>query len=120
MADFETKSSTKSMSGMLNVRRTFSYALLVILTVLSVFPFLILIVNSSRTHAAIQTTFTLLPGTKFLSNFTKLVVVVTDGTPRFLFNRDVDEGQWSETESESHLIDNTRGGWSSKYFKEGI
>ncbi len=73
MADFETKSSTKSMSGMLNVRRTFSYALLVILTVLSVFPFLILIVNSSRTHAAIQTTFTLLPGTKFLSNFTKLV-----------------------------------------------
>lgn len=51
-----------------------------------------------------------------LSNFTKLVVVVTDGTPRFLFNRDVDEGQWSATEAESHLIDNTKGGWSAKYF----
>jgi hypothetical protein len=51
-----------------------------------------------------------------LTNCTKLTVIVTDGTPRFLFNRDVDEGQWNENESESHLIDNTRGGWSSKYF----
>ena len=51
-----------------------------------------------------------------LTNYIALKVTVTDGTPRFLFNRDVDEGQWNETESESHLIDNTRGGWSSKYF----
>ena len=51
-----------------------------------------------------------------LSLYATLVVTVTDGTPRFLFNRDVDEGQWDADEANSHLIDNTKGGWSSKYF----
>ena len=51
-----------------------------------------------------------------LTNYSKLVVTVTEGTPRFLFNRDVDEGQWNADESQSHLIDNTQNGWSAKYF----
>ena len=51
-----------------------------------------------------------------LSAYTKLIVEVTDGTPRFLLNRDMAEGQWNADEAESHLIDNTKGGWSSKYF----
>ena len=51
-----------------------------------------------------------------LTNYSKLVVTVTEGTPRFLFNRDVDEGQWNADESQSHLIDNTKSGWSDKYF----
>ena len=51
-----------------------------------------------------------------LSAFAKLVVTATEGTPRFLFNRDVDEGQWNADEAQSHLIDNTKGGWCSKYF----
>ena len=33
-----------------------------------------------------------------------------------MLNRDVANGQWNATESESHLIDNSQGGWSSKYF----
>ena len=53
-----------------------------------------------------------------LSLFSKLIITVTEGTPRFLLNRDVVEGQWNENEAESHLIDNTRGGWSSKYFSQ--
>lgn len=53
-----------------------------------------------------------------LSAYAKLVVTVTEGTPRFLFNRDVVDGQWNEDESQSHLIDNTRGGWSAKYFTQ--
>jgi hypothetical protein len=52
-----------------------------------------------------------------LSDYDLLVVSVTEGEPRFLLNRDVDEGQWNEDEAESHLIDNTKGGWSEKYFK---
>jgi hypothetical protein len=52
-----------------------------------------------------------------LSGYSKMVLAVTAGTPRMLFNRDVQEGQWSENEADSHLIDNTKGGWSSKYFK---
>ena len=51
-----------------------------------------------------------------LSAYDKLVVAAASGTPRILLNRDVNEGQWSETEAESHLIDNTKGGWSAKYF----
>lgn len=51
-----------------------------------------------------------------LSAFAKLIVVTTEGAPRFLFNRDIDEGQWAENEADSHLIDNTKGGWSAKYF----
>jgi len=51
-----------------------------------------------------------------LTNYSKLVVTVTEGSPRFLFNRDVDEGQWNADETQSHLIDNTQNGWSSKYF----
>jgi len=53
-----------------------------------------------------------------LSMYSRLLVKVSDGTPRFLFNRDVDEGQWNEVEAESHLIDNTKGGWSAKYFTQ--
>jgi len=54
-----------------------------------------------------------------LSGFEKLVVIATEGTPRMLFNRDIENGQCSENEEESHLIDNTNSGcmtWAAKYF----
>lgn len=51
-----------------------------------------------------------------LTNYTKLVVVVTAGNPRFLLNRDKDDGQWNDDEAQCHLIDNTKGGWAAKYF----
>ena len=51
-----------------------------------------------------------------LSGYDKLVVVVTEGTPRFLFNRDQDDGQYNSDEAQSHLIDNTKNGWEAKYF----
>ena len=54
-----------------------------------------------------------------LSEYAKLIIVSTDGTPRMLFNRDVDGGQCSGNEAESHLIDNTNAEcmtWASKYF----
>ena len=53
-----------------------------------------------------------------LTLYSKLVVVCTEGTPRFLFNRTIDEGQWNEDEAQSNLIDNTKGGWSAKYFSQ--
>ena len=53
-----------------------------------------------------------------LTSYSKLIVVVSDGTPRFLFNRDVDEGQWNADESQSHLIEYPKDGWSSKYFSQ--
>lgn len=51
-----------------------------------------------------------------LSGFEKLIITFTEGTPRVLLNRDADEGQWDANEASSHLIDNTKGGWSGKYF----
>ena len=53
-----------------------------------------------------------------LSIYTKLIVTATAGTPRFLLNRDVNEGQWNAEESESHLIEYPKeeGAWSNKYF----
>ncbi len=51
-----------------------------------------------------------------LSKFDKLIITVASGTPRILMNRDADGGQWNATEADSHLIDNTRGGWSARYF----
>ena len=54
-----------------------------------------------------------------LSTFDKFEVRATGGTPRILLNRDVNEGQWSENETESHLIDNTKGNaesWHAKYY----
>jgi hypothetical protein len=51
-----------------------------------------------------------------LSEYAKLIVTFSEGVPRILLNRDVDEGQWNEVESQSHLIDNTRAGWSDRYF----
>ncbi len=53
-----------------------------------------------------------------LSGYLRLEVTCTEGAPRILMNRDVTEGQWNENEAESHLIDNTKGGWSSKYFSQ--
>ena len=51
-----------------------------------------------------------------LSDYDKLYVTFTEGTPRIMMNRDVNEGQWNATEAESHLIEYPKDGWSSKYF----
>ncbi len=51
-----------------------------------------------------------------LSDYDKLYVTFTEGTPRIMMNRDVDQGQWNATEAESHLIEYPKDGWSSKYF----
>ena len=53
-----------------------------------------------------------------LSDFDKLYVTFTEGTPRIMMNRDVDQGQWNEDETQSHLIEFPKGDavWSAKYF----
>ena len=63
----------KSQNRRLAVRRPLCYIVLIILAFLSLFPFLILIVNSTRLHSAIQTTFTLIPGTHFVENLKHLI-----------------------------------------------
>lgn len=75
-----------NQSASLAIRRALSYTLLIILSFFSLFPFLILIVNSTRLHSAIMTTFTLIPGTHFMDNFTKLMTNENLPILRALFN----------------------------------
>ncbi|MBI9097497.1 MAG: carbohydrate ABC transporter permease, partial [Spirochaetaceae bacterium] len=52
--------------------KTMCYFVLVFLTLISLFPFFILIINSSRVHSEIMKGFSLLPGTGFLLNWKNL------------------------------------------------
>ena len=53
-----------------------------------------------------------------LQGYDKLYVTYSDGTPRIMMNRDVDQGQWSDVEDDSHLIEFPKAseGWAAKYF----
>ena len=56
----------------LQLKRIVCYIILVLLTILSLFPFLIMIVNTSRLHSQIMQGFSLLPGKAFLQNWVEL------------------------------------------------
>lgn len=56
-------------NALLNLKRTFCYIVLILITILCLFFFYILIVNATRAHADIQKGFSFLPGSSILSNF---------------------------------------------------
>jgi len=56
----------------LPIKRFVSYTVLIILTFLSLFPFLILIINSTRIHSDIMKGFSIIPGRHFLENWASL------------------------------------------------
>ena len=53
-----------------------------------------------------------------LSAYSKLVISYSEGSPRVLLNRDVEEGKWNSDEAQSKLIEYPNSGWSSKYFED--
>src|SRR5574344_172068 len=63
----------KKMHGILAVRRTVIYLILSLLMIISICPFLILIVNSTRMHAQILTGFSLVPAPYFIMNLRNLL-----------------------------------------------
>ena len=76
---------------MINTRFTFlkrnlCYICLVVLTVASLFPFFLLLVNSTRSHAQIQKGFSALFGTFFFENLSKLLSNPNLPVVRALFN----------------------------------
>lgn len=60
---------TKGTRAKTNVARVLSYIFLIFVTVLSLFPFYLLIINSTRSHSQLSAGFTLLPSTNFINNF---------------------------------------------------
>lgn len=63
----------KSERVSLAIERTLIYIFLILLSVMCLFPFYILIVNSTRDTASIQQSFTLIPGTHFVENWKGLM-----------------------------------------------
>lgn len=55
------------------IKRTLVYIILITLTVFSLFPFFVLLVNATRTHAQIMKGFSPLPGLAFFSNLSHLL-----------------------------------------------
>ncbi len=58
---------------MITQRRNIAYFVLIVLTVLSLLPFFVLIINATRSHAQIQKGFSPFPGISFGSNLVKLL-----------------------------------------------
>lgn len=54
----------KSQAKMLSARRFICYAVLVLLAILSLFPFYIMVINATRSHPQIQSGFSAIPGTQ--------------------------------------------------------
>lgn len=70
----------------LQFQRRLAYLFLLFLAAICIFPFLILLVNASRSNAQIQVGFTLLPGKFFVTNFLNLVKDPNMTILRSLFN----------------------------------
>ncbi len=64
----------RSKSSALFLRRVICYIVLIFLTCLSLFPFIILLINSTRSHSQIMDGFALVPGTHFFPSLKKLLM----------------------------------------------
>ena len=67
----------KSQAKMLSTRRFICYAVLVLLAILSLFPFYIMVVNATRSHPQIQSGFSAIPGTQLWLGNSFLVAIFT-------------------------------------------
>ena len=64
----------QSQSQVLGIKRFFCYLVLILLVIISLFPFYLMIVNATRSHEQIQLGFSLLPSKHLWKNFVNLAV----------------------------------------------
>lgn len=67
------KGKEKSYSQHKAVKKTVRYIVFIILTIICLFPFLMLLVNSTRAHSDIQKGFSLIPGKALMKNINKIL-----------------------------------------------
>ena len=67
------KRSDRKDKVVLNIQRTLCYILLILLSILCLFSFYVLVINTTRSHPDIQKGFSLLPGRSFLNNLKNLL-----------------------------------------------
>lgn len=79
---------TSSMSFAVTVHKVLRHIICIFLCCLSLFPFIIMIVNSTRASVAIESKFTLIPSTYFFSNVSKLLEQCNKTVPiwRYMLN----------------------------------
>lgn len=54
-------------------RRIIAYIVLIVVCVIALFPFVTLLINLTKDHATLTSTFNLIPGAEFLNNFQKVL-----------------------------------------------
>lgn len=75
---------TKSQRAQITTARVFSYIFLGFVTILALFPILILVINTTRDRFALQGNFSLIPGTSFGENLSH--TLYGDNDPNSTFN----------------------------------
>lgn len=67
--------SAKEIRGrrLLILRRVIAYFVLIVVCVVAIFPFVTLLVNLTKDHATLTSTFNLFPGKEFLNNWNKVI-----------------------------------------------
>lgn len=66
--------SVASQSKNVGIRRVICYIVLVFLAIISLFPIYIMLINCTRSHGQILTTFSFLPSNSFFKNFVNLAI----------------------------------------------
>lgn len=67
------KKSDRKDKVVLNIQRTLCYIVLILLSILCLFSFYVLVINTTRSHPDIQKGFSLLPGRSFFNNLKNLL-----------------------------------------------
>lgn len=68
------------------LRRVIAYIVLIVICVIALFPFVTLLVNLTKDHATLTSTFNLIPGDNFLNNMEKVMTDTNLSLFRSMFN----------------------------------
>lgn len=63
----------KNQNVGINIKRVIAYTVLIIVAIISLSPFIMLIINSTRSHYQLMGKFTIIPGTSFIDNLKKML-----------------------------------------------
>lgn len=86
MSYYNTTGETQAQRTQQSIARVISYIFLIFVTILSLFPIVLLIVNSTRSASELQSGFSLLPSKFFGSNFKAALDASTIDLPHGIFN----------------------------------
>ena len=72
---------------MLVFRRTVAYIVLILVCIICIFPFVMLLVNTTKDTSTLKTTFSLLPGGDIVRNFTNAINETKEAIQQSILNK---------------------------------